>query len=81
MLSEGLYEKLLDQELEELLSQQPELLATFDKLDDEAEPHAFPEGLTSFFVECVVDLELALSLQVYIPEHMTSVVCLFHLVD
>jgi len=43
MLPEGLYEKLLDEDLQTLLSQQPELSATFEKLDDEAEPHAFSQ--------------------------------------
>jgi superfamily II DNA or RNA helicase/HKD family nuclease len=43
MLPEGLYERLLDEELEALVKAHPELTANFEKLDDEEQPHAFAQ--------------------------------------
>lgn len=43
MLPEGLYERLLDEELEALVKAHPELSASFEKLDDEAQPHVFAQ--------------------------------------
>lgn len=43
MLSEGLYERLLDEELDALVKAHPELTASFEKLDDEVQPHAFAQ--------------------------------------
>jgi len=43
MLPEGLYERLLDTELEDLLQAHPELAPTLEKLDDEAQPQAFAQ--------------------------------------
>jgi len=43
MLPEGLYERLLDEELNALVEAHPELTATFEKLDDEAQPHALAQ--------------------------------------
>ena len=43
MLPEGLYERLLDEELEALVKAHPELTASFEKLDDEEQPHAFAQ--------------------------------------
>jgi hypothetical protein len=38
MLPEGIYERLLDEELRDLLAAHPELSPTFEKIDDAAEP-------------------------------------------
>lgn len=43
MLPEGIYERLLDEELRDFLADHPELAPTFEKLDDEAEPHTFSQ--------------------------------------
>jgi len=42
-LSLGLYERLLDEELSELLLQRPDLIPLWEKLDDECEPHAYSQ--------------------------------------
>ena len=42
-LPAGLYEKLFDEELAALLQARPELQATFEKLDDEAQPKAYSQ--------------------------------------
>lgn len=38
-LQEGLYERLLDEELEDLLRAHPEVAHTLAKVDDESAPH------------------------------------------
>lgn len=43
MLPEGIYERIEDEELRQLLAQHPEILASFEKLDDEAQPQAFAQ--------------------------------------
>jgi hypothetical protein len=42
-LPAGVYERLLDEDLAQLLSAHPELVPAFSKLDDEAEPHFFSQ--------------------------------------
>ncbi len=42
-LSPGLYERLLDEELSELLARHPELIPLWEKLDDECEAHAYSQ--------------------------------------
>lgn len=53
MLAEGLYEKLLDEELKDLLRERPELSATFEKLDDEASPQAFSQFVAQVLCEAL----------------------------
>ncbi|HUH36866.1 MAG TPA: hypothetical protein VL027_02865, partial [Spongiibacteraceae bacterium] len=40
-LPDGLYERLVDEELQELLAAQPELRPVLRSLDDEAQPHTY----------------------------------------
>lgn len=42
-LNPGIYERPIDQELEELLACRPELVATLRKIDDEATPHLYTQ--------------------------------------
>jgi len=43
MLNPGLYERLLDSELQELLAAHPELVPVFEKIDDEAVPSTYSQ--------------------------------------
>ncbi|HLS28560.1 MAG TPA: phospholipase D-like domain-containing protein, partial [Opitutales bacterium] len=45
MLPQGLYDRLIDEELEQLLLAHPELSPIFEKLDDESAPQAFSQFL------------------------------------
>lgn len=45
-LHPGLYEALLDQELAELLESHPDLVATFESIDDESAPHTYSQLVT-----------------------------------
>ena len=45
-LSPGLYERLLDQELFDLLGERPELIPLWEKLDDECEAHAYSQFIS-----------------------------------
>jgi superfamily II DNA or RNA helicase len=42
-LSPGLYERLVDEDLAELIAGHPELVPLWEKLDDECEPHAYSQ--------------------------------------
>jgi len=53
MLPEGLYERLLDEDLRDLLAAHPELSPTFEKLDDEAEPHTFSQFVSQVLLQAL----------------------------
>jgi len=53
MLPEGIYERLLDEELRDLLAAHPELSPTFEKIDDEAEPHAFSQFVSQVLLQAL----------------------------
>jgi hypothetical protein len=53
MLPEGIYERLLDEELRDLLAAHPELAPTFEKLDDEAEPHTFSQFVSQVLLQAL----------------------------
>lgn len=52
-LPAGLYERLLDEELAALLQAHPELTATFEKLDDEAQPKAYSQWIEQLLREAL----------------------------
>lgn len=54
-LPDGVYERLIDAELDELLSANPELLAVFGKLDDEAQPQAYSQFVGSVLRGALAD--------------------------
>lgn len=53
MLPEGIYERLLDEELRDFLAAHPELAPTFEKLDDEAEPHTFSQFVSQVLLQAL----------------------------
>lgn len=53
MLPEGIYERLLDEELRDFLADHPELAPTFEKLDDEAEPHTFSQFVSQVLLRAL----------------------------
>lgn len=53
MLPEGLYDRLLDDELEALLAAQPELAPIFEKLDDESSSQAFSQFLGQVLLQAL----------------------------
>ncbi len=53
MLPEGLYDRLLDEELEEFLSAHPELSPIFEKLDDESAPQAYSQFLAQVLLKAL----------------------------
>ncbi len=53
MLPEGLYERVQDEELKEILTAHPELCATFEKLDDEAHPNTFSQFVAQILLEAL----------------------------
>ena len=50
-LPTGLYEKLLDEELGEVLDRCPELRPILRTIDDEASPHTYSQFLSKLLVQ------------------------------
>ncbi len=53
MLPEGLYERIQDEELKDILAAHPELRTTFEKLDDEAHPGTFAQFIGQILLQAL----------------------------